>query len=65
MEAAKKEIAGYKFIKFVGKENFKLFFCNDCITSREKKFAKPKNIIPKKYKTGKSFLICDRCGKII
>ena len=58
----KKEIVGYRFIYG---NNFKLFICKDCITTEEKAFAKPKNIINKKYEIGKEFLFCDRCGKVI
>ena len=56
----KKEIVGYRFIYG---NNFKLFICKDCITTEEKAFAKPKNIITKKY--DKEFLRCDRCEKIL
>ena len=58
-EIEKKEIVGYKFIYG---NNF-LFVCKDCATSREKKFAKTKNIITKSYSKG--FLRCDRCGTVI
>ena len=61
METTEQEIVGYKFIS---KTNFKVV-CKDCITPREKENVGEMNIITKKYKTGKSFLICDRCGKIL
>ena len=60
-EIEKQEIVGYKFIDEVSCD----IFCKDCATSQEKENAEEKNIITKKYKPGKKFFLCDRCGKIL